>query len=253
MNWNNANLWTLVLNSNVSTIPFGHWYNRRLMMRRGSLPFKDVAGAIWDWRKSLEQDPEAQARVLAGIPADSSPLVDADLEEEEPDPEPDEPPRMRLRSHGEAHFADTVEDLMCDYGAFRFSTDDFAGAAKITVTSAMKSKEREKWIEAIMMEIFSLINGGTLEAVDKVITGAHRVIHSTAQLKAKWKQDGTLDKLKCRLCGCGNELWCLEWSNSVVTQFVRIISLVCTNKHATVRFTYLLIIYLRTQWSERRK
>jgi hypothetical protein len=95
------------------------------------------------------------------------------------------------------------------YGEYQFMHQDFSGLAKLTVTTALKSPEREDWIEAIIKEVLSLIEGEspTLEAVDGPGDHPYRIIHSTAQLKAKWKQDGTLDKLKCRLCGCGNELW----------------------------------------------
>ena len=50
-----------------------------------------------------------------------------------------------------------------------------------------------------------MLTGGTLVPHTGPITGPHKLIHSTAQLKLKSYQDGTIDKYKCRLCGCGNE------------------------------------------------
>ena len=198
---------------------YAHYYGRRQRMRDKTLPFAEVAGAVHDWKKSLQDDPEALARVLSSLPPDSSPLVDDELEEVEPEPDPDsdsdevaeelepEPLARRLRSRKGANYAETMESFLCDYGAWRYAHGSFSGAAKVTVSIALKSAERDRWIEAIIAEIFSLIDGGTLERVDRAVAGPHRIIHSTAQLKAKWRQDGTLDKLKCRLCGCGNELW----------------------------------------------
>jgi KUP system potassium uptake protein len=81
-------------------------------------------------------------------------------------------------------------------------------SAKETVGTALKGPNRSQWIEAIRLEIFALISGGTLEETpEDAIVGPHRVIHSTLQLKHKRHQDLTTDKFKARLCACGNELW----------------------------------------------
>jgi len=54
----------------------------------------------------------------------------------------------------------------------------------------------------------SLLDGGTLLPVDRSsISGTYKIIHSTVQLKLKLFQDGSVDKYKCRICACGNELW----------------------------------------------
>ena len=81
--------------------------------------------------------------------------------------------------------------------------------SKLTVATALKSSLCDAWVEAIIKEVMSLLEGDhpTLEKVSGPGDHPYRIIHSTAQLKEKWRQDGTLDKLKCRLCGCGNELW----------------------------------------------
>ena len=82
-----------------------------------------------------------------------------------------------------------------------------AGAAKITTGQALKSRDKDLWIQCIHAEITQLINGGTLVAVDDcdIIRGS-KIIHSTLQLKVKLYASGLLDKYKARLCACGNEL-----------------------------------------------
>ena len=78
-----------------------------------------------------------------------------------------------------------------------------AYAAKITTKRALAAADRDKWLEAIKLEIDQLFNGGTL--VEETPTGVrgkdYIVIHSTMQLKLKLKQDMTVDKYKARLCG----------------------------------------------------
>ena len=101
--------------------------------------------------------------MLSSLPPDSSPLVDHELEEVEPDPDPDpdvvdadepEPLARWLRSRKVASYAETMESFLCDYGAWRYAHGSFSGAAKVTVSIALKSPERDKWIEAIIAEIF---------------------------------------------------------------------------------------------------
>jgi KUP system potassium uptake protein len=118
-----------------------------------------------------------------------------------------------------AYEADTLGAFIDDYGAYQWEHAAFAGVAKVSVGTALRDPDKEMWIKAIRAEIFSLlgmdsdgrpIRGArpTLRDVGNVaITGPHRVIHSTAQLKKKQHQDGSLNKYKCRLCGCGNELY----------------------------------------------
>ena len=125
---------------------------------------------------------------------------------------------LRNRKRAFAYFADAYEepyvcDTLAEYyaqmGEFQFMHQDFCGGAKLTVATALLSDERDAWIDAIVQEVMSLIEGDnpTFERVSGPGKRPYRIIHSTAQLKEKWRQDGTLDKLKCRLCGCGNELW----------------------------------------------
>jgi Reverse transcriptase (RNA-dependent DNA polymerase) len=80
---------------------------------------------------------------------------------------------------------------------------------RLTVAKALQSDQREAWITAIRDEIELLFTRGTLEAVKAhlVPTSNRKIIHSTMQLKIKLLQTNLIDKLKARLCACGNELW----------------------------------------------
>ena len=80
---------------------------------------------------------------------------------------------------------------------------------RLTVAKALQSEQREEWITAIRAEINLLFQRGTLEAVKAhlVPTSNRKIIHSTMQLKIKLLQSGLIDKIKARLCACGNELW----------------------------------------------
>jgi len=84
---------------------------------------------------------------------------------------------------------------------------EFAGAAKITVGQALKAEDSAEWVEAMRKEVFALLDGGTLIPTARdSIRGRYKILHSTAQLKKKLFQDGSIDKRKCRVCVCGNEL-----------------------------------------------
>jgi Reverse transcriptase (RNA-dependent DNA polymerase) len=80
-----------------------------------------------------------------------------------------------------------------------------ASMTKLTVTQVMKSAEADDWVIAIKKEIDALL-GTTLvpEEIDK--SQPFQSIHGTMQLKRKMQDATTLDKLKARLCACGNEL-----------------------------------------------
>jgi len=103
---------------------------------------------------------------------------------------------------------ETIGDVLDALGLWHFENAQYAGAVKVTVGQAIKSAEAELWVTAMKAEIESLISGGTWVLTKRSdIVGAHRILHSTAQLKKKLFQDLSVDKYKCRLCVCGNELY----------------------------------------------
>ena len=75
------------------------------------------------------------------------------------------------------------------------------------VTEALLSPEREAWIDVIFDEIITLLNTThSLEEEDIDESMPYLLIHGTMQLKKKMKTADIVDKLKARLCACGNEL-----------------------------------------------
>lgn len=184
-------------------------------MRQGSLPFAVVAGAVIDFQRTDELLEKSTAPGLAR--GHEEPL--ADIEEESALPtRPTEVASDRvLRSAtrgsavtGEerAYSADTVRDFYDGYGSFLFQHGESASVAKTTVGVALRARDSSEWRKAITKEVMSLISGGTLVAEDpRLISVGAKFIHSTAQLKLKRHQDSSIDKYKCRLCACGNELF----------------------------------------------
>ena len=67
---------------------------------------------------------------------------------------------------------------------------------------------RDQWIVAMADEIIDgMINTSkTLIPEDIDESKEYKFIHTTMQLKIKMKTDTVVDKLKARLCACGNEL-----------------------------------------------
>ena len=100
--------------------------------------------------------------------------------------------------------------------AFAAAVKAFAAAVKAfaartsgpDVKKALESALRDQWIIAMADEIHENMINGTktlvLEDIDK--TKVYKLIHTTMQLKIKMKTDTIVDKLKARLCACGNEL-----------------------------------------------
>ena len=75
------------------------------------------------------------------------------------------------------------------------------------LTSALSSSERDHWIEALKLEVNSLLNVTTTiipEIPDPSI--AHDVIYTTVVLKRKMKDPSNIEKYKVRICACGNQL-----------------------------------------------
>ncbi len=81
-----------------------------------------------------------------------------------------------------------------------------AGGPK--VYQALDSSMRDQWITAMYEEIVETMLNTTRTLVPEDIDESkpYHLIHTTMQLKIKMKTDTIVDKLKARLCACGNEL-----------------------------------------------
>ena len=83
-----------------------------------------------------------------------------------------------------------------------------ARASGPDVRQALESILRDQWIIAMTEEIIDNMINSTQTLVPEEIdrSKAYKLIHTTMQLKIKMKTDTIVDKLKARLCACGNEL-----------------------------------------------
>jgi hypothetical protein len=82
-----------------------------------------------------------------------------------------------------------------------------AYAAKVTTKRALSAGDRDKWLEALKIEIDQLFEGTLIEEAPIGVRGKDYIlIHSTMQLKIKLKPDMTVDKYKARLCARGDML-----------------------------------------------
>jgi hypothetical protein len=194
----------------MSDAQFLAFYGRKMEMLRPPLPYAQIAGAVFDFLRATSDSGSETPTRESPLPANyEAALVD----DQEPGVHPrkvlpisDRVLRSARPTEEAAHYAETVNELLDSYGAFLFE-HGAASVSKVTVRTALQSEEQALWVAAIRKEVFSLIEGGTLEATTGDIVGAYKLLHSTAQLKLKQHQDGTLDKYKARLCACGNELY----------------------------------------------
>ena len=75
------------------------------------------------------------------------------------------------------------------------------------VHEALRSPEREDWVDAMGDEIDTVTKKtGCLIAEDIDTSQPYELVHATMQLKKKMIDAVTVDKRKARLCACGNEL-----------------------------------------------
>ena len=110
----------------------------------------------------------------------------------------------------EHHFPKPYEDdAIIDLFMWAHQESPHYLCRRLTVAKALQSDQREEWIEAIKAEVNLLFSRGTLERVPAHLVPKtnRKIIHSTMQLKIKLLQSGLIDKIKARLCACGNELW----------------------------------------------
>ena len=75
------------------------------------------------------------------------------------------------------------------------------------VHEALRSPMREGWVDAMASELDTIMDqSGCLKEEDIDESMPYDLIHTTMQLKVKMKDAETIEKLKARLCACGNEL-----------------------------------------------
>jgi hypothetical protein len=78
---------------------------------------------------------------------------------------------------------------------------------KLKVKDVLKTQHSAKWIEAINIEVNSLINNFKCLIPEEINHERdYDCIHATIDLKVKYLDETTIDKYKARVCGCGNEL-----------------------------------------------
>jgi len=79
-----------------------------------------------------------------------------------------------------------------------------AKSMRLKVKDMLKSQHSAKWIEAINIEVNSLINNFKC-LIPKEINYEkdYDCIHATIDLKVKYLDETTIDKYKAGVCGCG--------------------------------------------------
>ena len=120
------------------------------------------------------------------------------------------PPRRTTRASSRREAEDPpIECREAIIRAFTAAVKAFAARASgPDVRKALESILRDQWIIAMADEIIDNMINSTRTLVPEEIdrSKAYKLIHTTMQLKIKMKTDTIVDKLKARLCACGNEL-----------------------------------------------
>ena len=119
------------------------------------------------------------------------------------------PPRRTTRSMARLQDdleTDVVEEVVRAYSAAVKAYAARASGPK--VHEALASNLRDQWIVAMADEIIDTMLNSTMTLKPEDIDESkdYKLIHTTMQLKIKMKTDTIVDKLKARLCACGNEL-----------------------------------------------
>ena len=119
------------------------------------------------------------------------------------------PPRRTTRSMAQTEDEPGDHTGAHPVRAYSVAVKAFAARASgPTVKEALESKLRDQWIIAMSDEIIETMLGSTMTLRPEEINENEdfKLIHTTMQLKIKMKTDVIVDKLKARLCACGNEL-----------------------------------------------
>jgi hypothetical protein len=136
-----------------------------MLMRQGPLPYGEVEGAVFDFIKMAQQETEGGQKSPGVQLPKEVPLVEP-AEQRRRVPRPVTPSDRTLRSRvatSESYKAESLLNFVDAYGGWSFEQAEYLSVNKVTVGKALKQQDRVQWIEAIRHEIFSLINGGTLE------------------------------------------------------------------------------------------
>jgi hypothetical protein len=82
-----------------------------------------------------------------------------------------------------------------------------AKSTRLKVKDVLKTQHSAKLVEAINIEVNSLINNFKCLIPEEInYEKDYDCIHATIDLKVKYLDETTIDKYKARVCGCGNEL-----------------------------------------------
>ena len=117
------------------------------------------------------------------------------------------PPRRATRADDQV----SAHPAICkDPGSTNTLTQIWAMTARATgpqVHEALRSPLRAGWVNAIDSEIDTVIEKFECLLDEEIDTSQpYDLVHATMQLKMKMKDAETVDKLKARICICGNEL-----------------------------------------------
>lgn len=183
----------------ISDTDILRYYDRRSDMQKNRIDYDAIEHTIFDYCVGYDPDQE----VVRPVPK-YTPLFDHD-ETDLPSIPPRRSQRLHLKTNLSALHTGAADSNQQHPGDSLFTS---TAPSKLTVAKALNGQERAQWIIAIRAEIDLLMRQGTLEIADMSnLATNRRVIHSTMQLKRKLRADSTLEKLKARLCACGNELY----------------------------------------------
>jgi hypothetical protein len=195
------------------------YHARLLTMRDKPLPYSVIEEAVADFRRSeykevaekMDESEWDDLFIPKSVPLipESSHVLDPLLKKQRIAPMAIPTERVLRSATGLSSSSDAfpVDD---DDPAFTYpitfeSESVFAGAA-MTVNQALRRDDADAWKADMLRELNLLFDGGTLVPWLGEMPERYDLIHSTMTLKYKLHQDGSLDKIKARLCACGNEL-----------------------------------------------
>lgn len=184
-----------------------HYMSRRQDIRDPTR-YSTIEGAFHDFGEALAEE-------SIELPSFSAPLYDTEEPQADiPRKKPAVQSNYGLRTRTTGSVQDSASsgaqvDHSPSHTSINFEDHSHivSYGAKVTVGLALKSLERDMWIQAINAEIQQLLTGRTLiPTAPTDLPESYDIIHSTMQLKHKFMPSGEHDKFKARLCACGNEL-----------------------------------------------
>jgi hypothetical protein len=191
------------------------YHARLITMREKPLPYTVIEKAVADFRRDEIKEatnrlPEQEWNELfapVSVPLVPEPrhVLDPVLKKPRVSFIPAPSERVLRSAAGLSSSAEDTEDPARIYPITFESESVFAGAA-MTVNQALRRDDADAWKADMLRELNLLFDGGTMVPWHGEMPPSYDLIHSTMALKYKLKQDGSLDKIKARLCACGNEL-----------------------------------------------